>query len=96
MAARPRDIGDASGAEAQRRRTGSRLVKEAMGAPDGVVIVAESGFPHTGHASMDAVRQYGGALDTIEKCQGGDLPLSRAFCASKDASSAEISGLPNS
>jgi SRSO17 transposase len=42
-----------------------------MGAPDGVVMADESGFPKKGQDSVGVARQYGGTLGKVENCQVG-------------------------
>jgi SRSO17 transposase len=66
-----RGISDAIWDEAQMLCTYHRLVEEDMGAPDGAVIMDESGFPKKGHDSVGVARQYCGALGKVENCQVG-------------------------
>jgi SRSO17 transposase len=57
--------------EAQMRHIYHQRVYEDMGAPDGVVMVDESGFPTKGQDSVGVARQYGGTLGHVENCQVG-------------------------
>jgi SRSO17 transposase len=66
-----RGISDAVWDDAQMLRTYHRLVEEDMGAPEGVVIVDESGFPKKGHDSVGVAWQYCGALGQVEHCHVG-------------------------
>ena len=66
-----RGMSDTVWAEAQMWRTDHRLVDDDMGAPEGVVICDESGFPKKGRASVGVARQYGGALGKVEHGQVG-------------------------
>jgi SRSO17 transposase len=66
-----RFVRDALGDEAQMRHLDQQLVCEDMGAPDGVVMVDESGVPKKGKDSVGVARQYGGTLGTVENCQVG-------------------------
>jgi SRSO17 transposase len=71
--AMPRFVSDAIWDEAQMRHIYHQLVYEEMGAADGVVMVAESGFPNKGQDSVGVARQYGGTLGTVENGQVGVL-----------------------
>lgn len=66
-----RFVSDAIWDEAQMRHIYHRLVYEDMGAPDGVVIVDESGFPKKGQDSVGVARQYCGTLGKVENGQVG-------------------------
>jgi len=48
-----------------------RFVAEAFGAPDGVLVVDESGVPKKGTKSVGVAKQYCGALGKVEQCQVG-------------------------
>ncbi len=66
-----RFVSDAIWDEAQMRHIYHQLVYEDMGAPAGVVIVDESGFPKKGKDSVGVARQYCGTLGKVENCQVG-------------------------
>ena len=53
------------------RRTYHQLVYDGLGAPDGVMIVDESGFPKKGKDSVGVARQYCGAVGKVDNCQVG-------------------------
>ena len=66
-----RFIGDDIWDEPEMSRTSHQLVYEDMGAPDGVVMVAESGFVKQGKDSVGVARQSCGTLGKVENCQVG-------------------------
>jgi SRSO17 transposase len=55
----------------QMRRIYHQLVDDDIGAPDGVVIVDESGFAKKGTDSVGVARQYCGSLGKVDNCQVG-------------------------
>ncbi|MEI7608144.1 MAG: IS701 family transposase [Rhodospirillaceae bacterium] len=57
-------------AEALRDRVRSYAI-EALGAPDGVLVVDETGFVKKGGHSVGVARQYSGTAGRIENCQVG-------------------------
>jgi SRSO17 transposase len=71
--ARQRCLSEAVWDDVQRLRTYHRLVDEDLGAPEGVVIFAKSGFPKKGHDAVGVARQYCGTLGKVDNCQGGVL-----------------------
>src|SRR5919109_4315348 len=69
--AMPRFVSDAIWDEAQMRHIYHQLVCEDRGAPDGVVIGDESGFPKKVQDSVGVARQYCGALGNVENGRVG-------------------------
>lgn len=67
----PRFVSDDVWNEAQMRRMYHQLVHEDLGAPDGVVMVEESGFANKGKDSGGVARQDCGTLGTVEHGQVG-------------------------
>ena len=57
--------------EAAMLETDHRLVQDAMGEPDGVLIIAETGVAKKGQDSVGVARQYCGSLGQVEHCQVG-------------------------
>jgi SRSO17 transposase len=66
-----RGLSEAVWDDVQMLRTYHRLVDEAMGEPEGVVIFDESGFPKKGHDSVGVARQSGGTLGNVDNGQVG-------------------------
>ena len=64
-------ISDVVWDEVQMRRTYHSLLNDDLGAPEGVVIFDESGFPKKGRESVGVARQYCGTLGKVENCQVG-------------------------
>jgi SRSO17 transposase len=52
-------------------QTYHQQVAKEMGAPDGVIIVDESGFVKKGQDSVGVARQYCGSLGKVDNCQVG-------------------------
>jgi SRSO17 transposase len=53
------------------RWTYHQLVADAMGDPEGVLRVEETGLVNKGKESVGVARQYCGTLGKVEHCQGG-------------------------
>src|SRR5262244_579480 len=66
-----RFISDVSWDEEHMRWTYHQLVADAMGDPEGVVMVDETGFVKKGKESVGVARQYCGTLGKVENCQVG-------------------------
>jgi SRSO17 transposase len=61
------------------REPSHRLVQDAMGEPDGVRLIAETGLAQKGQASVGVARPYGGSLGQVAHWQvgGGAASASR-------------------
>jgi len=66
-----RFISAVPGDEEHMRWTYHQLVADAMGDPEGVLMVAEPGFVQKGKESVGVARQYCGTLGKVENCQVG-------------------------
>jgi SRSO17 transposase len=66
-----RFISDVPWDEEQMRWNYHQLVAEAMGDPEGVLIVDETGFVKKGKESVGVARQYCGTLGKVANCQVG-------------------------
>lgn len=66
-----RGISDAQWHEERMLQKYHQQVAEEMGAPDGVIIVDESGFRKKGEDSVGVARQYCGNLGKVDNCQVG-------------------------
>ena len=68
-----RCLSDVLWEEEQMRWNYRQLVADAMGTPDGVLMVDETGFMKKGKDSVGVARQYCGALGKGDHCQVGVL-----------------------
>jgi SRSO17 transposase len=66
-----RFLSDVRWDEAHMRWTYHQLVADAMGDPEGVLMVDETGFVKKGKDSVGVARQYCGSLGKVENCQVG-------------------------
>ena len=66
-----RFLSDVRWDEEQMRWNYHQLVADAMGEPDGVLMVDETGFVKKGHDSVGVARQYCGTRGKVENCQVG-------------------------
>jgi SRSO17 transposase len=66
-----RFISDVPWDEEHMRWTYHQLVADAMGDPEGVLMVDETGFVKKGKDSVGVARQYCGTLGKVENCQVG-------------------------
>jgi SRSO17 transposase len=66
-----RFISDVPWDEEHLRWTYHQLVADAMGDPEGVLMVDETGFVKKGKESVGVARQYCGTLGKVENCQVG-------------------------
>jgi SRSO17 transposase len=64
-------VSDALWDEEVMLETYHRLLQDEMGAPDGVLIIDETGFAKKGQDSVGVARQYCGSLGKVENCQVG-------------------------
>lgn len=69
--ARQRGSSDAQWQDERMLQQYPQQVAEERGAPDGVIIVDESGLRKTGEASVGVARQYCGTLDKVDHGQVG-------------------------
>jgi SRSO17 transposase len=61
-----RFLSDVPWDEEPRRWTYHQLVADALGAPEGVLLVAETSFVKKGKESVGVARQYGGTRGKVE------------------------------
>jgi SRSO17 transposase len=66
-----RSLSDTQWNDARMLQTYHQQVAKEMGAPDGVIIVDESGFVKKGQDSVGVARQYCGTLGKVDNCQVG-------------------------
>jgi SRSO17 transposase len=66
-----RSLSDTQWHDARMLQTYHQQVAKEMGAPDGVIIVDESGFVKKGQDSVGVARQYCGTLGKVDNCQVG-------------------------
>src|SRR6266849_5743987 len=66
-----RGLSDVAWKDAHMLQTYHQQVANEMGAPEGVMIVDESGFAKKGKDSVGVARQYCGTLGKVDNCQGG-------------------------
>ena len=66
-----RGLSDVAWKDAHMLQTYHQQVANEMGAPEGVMIVDESGFAKKGQDSVGVARQYCGTLGKVDNCQVG-------------------------
>src|SRR5215813_12934850 len=66
-----RFLSDVPWDEEHMRWTYHQVVADAMGDPEGVLIIDETGFAKKGQDSVGVARQYCGSLGKVENCQVG-------------------------
>ncbi len=66
-----RGLSDVAWKDAHMLQTYHQQVANEMGAPEGVMIVDESGFAKKGQDSVGVARPYCGTLGKVDNCQGG-------------------------
>jgi SRSO17 transposase len=66
-----RSLSDTQWHDARMLQTYHQQVAKEMGAPDGVIIVDESGLRKKGQDSVGVARQYCGTLGKVDNCQVG-------------------------
>jgi len=76
-----RSLSDTQWNDARMLQTYHQQVAKEMGAPDGVLIVDESGFVKKGQDSVGVARPYGGTLGKVDHGQGGGCAFKgEVFC----------------